>query len=216
MLVNVEEYYRKYGPMVLRRCWRLLHDEEKAVHAMHDVFVNLLRSRDRMVTERPASLLLRISTNVCLDVLRAERCQPEDSGDEQLRAIACAEEQEDRSMTRFTLASLVGAEAESTRVMAVMHFVDGLSLKEVGDEVGLSAAGVRKRLRGLKMRLDRGVRRTEAELKAHVHALVANDRQARAVISADRASLHGRVVQATDLLQGEGVSRFAIDIEKDQ
>ncbi len=46
MVVDVEEYYRKYGPMVLRRCWRLLHDEEMAVDAMHDVFADLLRSRD--------------------------------------------------------------------------------------------------------------------------------------------------------------------------
>jgi hypothetical protein len=99
--------------------------------------------------------MLRVSTSVCLNVLRAERCRPEDSGDELLRAIACAEEQEERSMTRFTLGSRVGGEAESTRVMAVMHFVDGLSLEEVGDEVGLSAAGVHRRLRGLKMRLDR-------------------------------------------------------------
>ncbi len=155
MVVDVDEYYRKYGPMVLRRCWRLLHDEEMAVDAMHNVFANLLRSRDRMVPERPASLLLRVSTSVCLNVLRSERRRPEDSGDEQLRAIACAEEQEERSMTRFTLGSLVSGEAESTRVMAVMHFLDGLSLKEVGDEVGLSAAGVHRRLRDLKMRLDR-------------------------------------------------------------
>ncbi len=144
MVVDAEEYYRKYGPMVLRRCWRLLHDAEMAVDAMHDVFANLLRSRDRVVPERPASLLLRVSTSVCLNVLRAERRRPEDSGDEQLRAIACAEQQEERSMTRFTLGSLVGGEAESTRVMAVMHLVDGLSLKEVGDEVGLSVAGVHR------------------------------------------------------------------------
>jgi len=61
-----------------------------------------------------------------------------------------------------------------------------------------------------------GVLRADAELKAHVHALVARDRETRAVISADRASLHGRVVQAIDLLKGEGVNRFAIDIEKEQ
>jgi RNA polymerase sigma-70 factor (ECF subfamily) len=36
--------------------------------------------------------------------------------------------------------------------MAVLHLVDGLTLDEVGREVGLSAAAVRKRLRGLKAR----------------------------------------------------------------
>jgi biopolymer transport protein TolR len=60
-----------------------------------------------------------------------------------------------------------------------------------------------------------GARRNEAELKAQARAVVARDGQARAVISADRSSLHGRVVEAIDLLKSEGVSRFAIDIEKD-
>jgi biopolymer transport protein TolR len=61
-----------------------------------------------------------------------------------------------------------------------------------------------------------GVRRDEAGLRAQARAAVARDREARAVISADRASLHGRMVQAIDLLKGEGVSRFAIDIEKER
>jgi predicted ArsR family transcriptional regulator len=44
--------------------------------------------------------------------------------------------------------------------------VDGLSLKEVGDEVGLSAAGVRKRLRGLKMRVMERVEQQDAKREA--------------------------------------------------
>jgi RNA polymerase sigma-70 factor, ECF subfamily len=34
--------------------------------------------------------------------------------------------------------------------MAVLHYVDGLSLEQVADEVGLSVSGVRKRLRKLR------------------------------------------------------------------
>jgi RNA polymerase sigma-70 factor (ECF subfamily) len=34
--------------------------------------------------------------------------------------------------------------------MAVLHFVDGLTLEEVAAETGLSVSGVRKRLRGLR------------------------------------------------------------------
>jgi RNA polymerase sigma-70 factor, ECF subfamily len=40
----------------------------------------------------------------------------------------------------------------STRVMAVLHYLDGLTLEEVSAEVGLSVSGVRKRLRGLQER----------------------------------------------------------------
>ena len=36
--------------------------------------------------------------------------------------------------------------------MAVMHYVDGMTLEEVAGHVGLSVSGVRKRLRQLKER----------------------------------------------------------------
>jgi len=151
--IDVEGYYREYGPMVLRRCRRLLRDEEKAVDAMHDVFVNLLRARARLEGERPGSLLLRVATNVCLNQLRSEKRRPEDAQEAALLAIAGAEEPGARSLARFALGDLLGREPESTRVMAVMHLVDGLTLAEVGREVGLSAAAVRKRLRGLRARV---------------------------------------------------------------
>jgi biopolymer transport protein ExbD len=61
-----------------------------------------------------------------------------------------------------------------------------------------------------------GVRRTDTELAARARDAVARDRDTRAIISADRASLHGTVVHVIDLVKGEGVSRFAIDIEKER
>ena len=60
-----------------------------------------------------------------------------------------------------------------------------------------------------------GVRRTEQELRARTREAVLRDRDARAIISADRATLHGAVVHVIDLVKGEGVSRFAINIEKE-
>jgi biopolymer transport protein ExbD len=61
-----------------------------------------------------------------------------------------------------------------------------------------------------------GVRRTEQELRWRTREVVSRDRDARAIISADKASLHGAVVRVIDLVKGEGVSRFAINIEKEQ
>jgi RNA polymerase sigma-70 factor, ECF subfamily len=150
--IDVEGYYRRYGATVLRRCRRLLRDEEKAVDAMHDTFVNLLRADARLVDQAPVSLLLRVATRVCLNRLRTERRRPEDRDDEALLAIADAEEPGARSLSRFVLQELLGREPESTRVMAVLHYVDGLTHEEVGREVGMTAEGVRKRLRGLRTR----------------------------------------------------------------
>ncbi len=60
-----------------------------------------------------------------------------------------------------------------------------------------------------------GVKRTEADLAARTREVVAKDRDARAIISADKQALHGAVVRIIDVVKGGGVSRFAINIEKE-
>ncbi len=45
---------------------------------------------------------------------------------------------------------------------------------------------------------------------------LAKDKDTRAIISADKNALHGAVVRVLDLIKGEGVSKFAINIEKER
>ena len=60
-----------------------------------------------------------------------------------------------------------------------------------------------------------GVRRSEAEVRERARAAAAAGGDVRAVVSADRAALHGSVVRVIDLLKGEGVVRFAIHVERE-
>ena len=150
MAIDVEALYRKYGPMVLRRCRQLLKDEDKALDAMQETFVRLLRNRERLDAAGPSSLLYRIATNVCLNLLRSERRRPQVGDEELLLSIASLDEHEERSAARSFLDQLFGGERESTRAMATLHYVDGLTLEETAAQVGLSVSGVRKRLRGLR------------------------------------------------------------------
>ena len=48
------------------------------------------------------------------------------------------------------LAQIFSREQPSTKTIAVLHLLDGLTLEEVAAEVGLSVSGVRKRLRTLR------------------------------------------------------------------
>ena len=151
--VDVEGLYRKYGPMVLRRCRRLLGDEQRALDAMQDVFVQLLRYQNRLSSDAPSSLLYRIATNVSLNCLRSARRKPENGEDEVLYRIAAADDVEQQSIARLALERIFGREPVSTRTMAVMHLVDCMTLEEVARETQLSVSGVRKRLRTLRARV---------------------------------------------------------------
>lgn len=151
-MLDVEALYRKYGPMVLRRCRSLLRDEEKACDAMQESFVRLLRRKDSLSGEAPSSLLYCIATNVCLNVLRAEKRRPTLPGGELLEGIAGSDDPAALGDARHLIDGIFEGEAASTRTMAVLHYVDGLTLEETAARVGLSVSGLRKRLRGLRER----------------------------------------------------------------
>ena len=152
MAIDVEALYRKYGAMVLRRCRQMLADEDKALDAMQDTFVQLVRHRERLTADAPSSLLYRIATNTCLNALRADKRRAVTGKEELLMQIASSDDHERRSVARSVLDGLFRRERESTRTIAVLHYVDDLTLEETAAEVGLSVSGVRKRLRGLRAR----------------------------------------------------------------
>jgi len=148
--LDVEALSRRYGPMVLRRCRRLLGDEDDALDACQEVFVRLLQHRGRLDARYPSSLLYRMATNLCLNHIRDRGRRPAVADEDLLMRIASAEEPGGASEARLLLDRLFGRHPESSRTMAVLHFVDGLTLEEVAAETGLSVSGVRKRLRGLR------------------------------------------------------------------
>jgi len=150
---DIEEYYTRYGPMVLRRCRLLLRDEDRALDAMQEVFAKVLTQKIRLKNLFPSSLLFRISTNLCLNLIRDHRKHLSLDQDDLLTQIAVSDEKEERFVIRDTLDRIFKREKPSTREIAVLHFVDGMTLEEVAKEVGLSQSGVRKRIRGLRARI---------------------------------------------------------------
>jgi DNA-directed RNA polymerase specialized sigma24 family protein len=86
--IDVEALYRRFGPMVLRRCRRLLGNEDDALEVAQEVFVSLVRNRRRLDERYPSSLLFRMATNLSLNRIRDRRHQPLLPGDEVLHRIA--------------------------------------------------------------------------------------------------------------------------------
>lgn len=158
MSIDVEAFYRRYGPMVLRRCQKLLRSDAQAEDAMQDTFVQVLSHQTSLDATAPAGLLLRIATNVCLNRLRTKKRRPESADDDLvLKIAATGHDNESALAARTLLARLFGAEgplAASSQTIAVMHLVDGMTLEEVAAEAGMSVSGVRKRLRTLRARLE--------------------------------------------------------------
>jgi RNA polymerase sigma-70 factor, ECF subfamily len=152
---DIDALSRRYGPMVLRRCRQLLRNEDEALDACQDVFVLLIERRTRLRVEYPSSLLYRMATNVCLNRLRDRKRKPEDGESDRLEAIARIEEPAGSSHARLLLDWLFARHPASSRTIAVLHYVDGLTLEQVAEESGLSVSGVRKRLQKLRQDINR-------------------------------------------------------------
>ena len=152
--LDVEKLSERYGPMVLRRCRFLLRDEDEALDATHDVFVQLLRHRERLRAEYPSSLLFTIATRLSLNRLRGHRRDPDRLGDDVLHRIAQVPDLD----APLLLDRLFRRHPASTRTKAVLHYVDGMTLEQVARECGFSVSGVRKRLRALRLDPGEGAR----------------------------------------------------------
>lgn len=150
--IDVEALYRRYGPMVLRRCRAVLHDEDRAMDATQEVFVRLLSSRTRLHGRYPSALLYRMATNVSLNDLRAQKRRRWHADSEWVAESPSAERLEERLVERNMVERVFAGEQESTVRMAVLHHGQQHSLEETAERVGLSVSGVRKRLRGLRRR----------------------------------------------------------------
>ena len=72
MAATIEDYYRKYGPMVLRRCRTLLVDEAQSVEAMQDTFVQVVENTQFWKDEAPSATLYRTATDVCFNKINSD------------------------------------------------------------------------------------------------------------------------------------------------
>jgi RNA polymerase sigma-70 factor (ECF subfamily) len=139
--------------MVMRRCRQLLQDEDDALDATQDVFVRLCQAKRRLEVEHPSSFLYVTATNLCLNRLRDRRRHAETPGDGLLEQISSMDDTEERVGASSVLNRLFGHSPASSRTIAMLHYVDRLTLEETAREVGMSVSGVRKRLRALRSTL---------------------------------------------------------------
>ena len=151
--IDVKEYYKVYGPMVYRQCCRLLKNPDKALDAMQEIFLKLLLRRDTMTVQYPMSLLYRMATNYCLDRLRENRKFVAGEHLDLLNNLPYLSPVEDRLMAENILAYVLKDEKGLGHQVAVMFFLNGLSVKEIAVETRSSPASVYKHLDRLKSRL---------------------------------------------------------------
>jgi RNA polymerase sigma-70 factor (ECF subfamily) len=140
--------YRKFGPVVYRRCLRLLRDRAAAQDATQEVFVKLLGQLEAL-QDRATVLpwIYRVATNHCLNVHRARVVRGE-SGSEDARE-AMSEAPDDWSPDALIDSALVRSVLSRfdarTQAVAVGIFVDGMEQAELAAVLGISTRSVSRK-----------------------------------------------------------------------
>lgn len=141
---EVAELYRRYGPVVYRRCLRLLRDREAARDATQEVFVKLVRDMERL-RERETVLpwIYRVATNHCLNELRAARRRGNEVDAEELPIVAPAPVD---FPARHLARQVLDRFDQGTQAVAIGVLVDGMEHEELAQSLGISRKTVERRL----------------------------------------------------------------------
>ena len=131
----------------------MLKNEESAYDAMQEVFLKVLRYQGKLTGEYPSSLLYRIATNECLNRIRNERKHNLKEYLDVLHNVSFYSDHDDNVSALDLLEYILKKEKVSTRNIAIMYFINGMTIKEISSTTKLSISGVHKRLEKLRRRI---------------------------------------------------------------
>lgn len=140
--VELKFFYERYGPMVYRRCLKLINNKELALELMQDTFIKFANYNSKNIY--PSSLLYKIATNLSLNYIKKERHNINLDFQEE------SSQNSEAIFSKNVLEKMFFDEKTKYLEIAVFYFLDGMTLEELSTETGMSVSGIRKILDRLK------------------------------------------------------------------
>jgi RNA polymerase sigma-70 factor (ECF subfamily) len=145
----LEEMYRRYGLIVERRCARILGSPSDARDAAHEAFARAAQKLQSFRGENDRlAWLYRISTNVCLNVLRERRLRGESWLKNAQAALdrPVADGERAAAERQWATRLLAAADDDLTRALVLHVYIDEMSQGEAAELLGISRATANARL----------------------------------------------------------------------
>lgn len=138
------DIYQRYGPALLRKAERVLHNRDDAMDVVQAVFVDLLQKGR---TDADLPYLYTVVTSRCLNLLRnrSTRARLLEREDPSLRGVArtpC----DDRVIGLDLLTKLAAELDDPTLQVLVLRYFDDLTQDEIASLLDVSRKTVGKRL----------------------------------------------------------------------
>lgn len=145
---ELESMYAQCAPVVYRRARTLLGRDDDAWDAVQEVFERMVKhAADFRREANPMTWAYRITTNICLNVIRGRGFrEPVESEDELHVEGAGLDGLEARNLLKRWLTHLSERELE----VATLLFIDGLTQDEVATTLGLSRKTIGREVEALR------------------------------------------------------------------
>jgi RNA polymerase sigma factor (sigma-70 family) len=151
--VDAEDVCRRYGAAILRRCRGILKDAAEAEDVAQEVFVTLLTKGGQFRGEaQVASWVYRITTNHCLNRLRAGRRRgAREQADQVVAWIDVAPINPYEHVSTVGLLEVICAELEPLdQQIFIYRYLDDLQQEEIATLVGRTRRTVYTRLKHIE------------------------------------------------------------------
>ena len=150
--------FERYMNLLYRLCYSILLVREDAEDAVQDVFLKYYRKQPTFADEdHEKAWFIRVAVNHCKDVLRRRKLREFIPLSEVEEQLAQREAEEDDSGVLQALCELT----DRYRIVMILHYLEGYSVKEVAKLCGITQSAV-------KMRLSRGREQLKERLKGVV------------------------------------------------
>ena len=131
--LQISNWYEKYKNGIFRYALSITNDVHLAEDVLHDTFVKVMSAEKQCADGKEQAWLYRIARNLCYDRLRHAKKERE------YRKTSALVE------TRFEYIDLISALSKADREIVTLKIVGGLSHKEIGAVLGITAVAAQKR-----------------------------------------------------------------------
>ncbi len=152
-----EDLYTRYATDVLRVSYFYLGDRQKAEDVTQDVFMKLLTTNFVQIEGKEKSWLLKVALNRCRDLWRAGWVRRVVLGAPQLEFIPDEDRVEER-IERQDLLRAVHALPAQFREIILLHYYQGIEIREISEMLSLPEGTVCSRLSRARKKLEEMLR----------------------------------------------------------
>ncbi len=141
-----DAYYRRYAPLLLRRCMHYVKSLPVAEDITHAVFVRAIARRDLFRGDAsPYTWLYRIATNLCLNHLRDRRRELLMEPEAAESLIGACRDDLDGPLKKLIVRELLSGFCTATKRIVFLASFERLSQEEIAETLGISRNTVQKK-----------------------------------------------------------------------